>query len=305
MTQLQVFGRKVRRSGGAYRSGGRAVTVSTEDSSEAPPDGAGDAAAVVQNPPEGAARHWWKNRPWLGLFTVVVLGWIAAFVVPNYIALDPSKTRVVLRADIWFHYPLLIVHIASSSIALVTGCLQMSAQLRRRSARTHRVLGRLYLFAGAMPASLTALTLIAIDLRASLADAGLSIFVGNSAWAILWIVTSLRAYQLARLRRFADHRRVMIYSFALATAILWTRPFAVIAFTVPGFDPRWFAENVGWVPWVLNLTIAQLWLNRTIRRPFQVRSERVAASGESTAMSARADDLRAATGRYEKITSLR
>lgn len=34
-----------------------------------------------------------------------------------------------------------------------------------------------------------------------------------------------------------------------------------------GFQIQWMIDNVGWVPWVLNLLIAQWWLTRTARAP--------------------------------------
>lgn len=248
------------------------MTVVNKDPSEVRPDHgtAGAQAATVDRP----ARKSWLTPTWLGFFSFVVVAWFAAFVLPTYIGLDPSKSRVQLRPDVWFHYPVLIIHIAASAVALFAGCLQMSTKLRRYYPRAHRISGRWYIFAGVIPGALAAAALIGINLHETPSDAGLSISVGNSSWAVLWFASAVVGWRYARQRRYADHRRMMIYSFALTMAILWTRPFAVAAFTIPGFKLDWFIENVGWMPWVGNLLIAQWWLNRTARRP----AERPAAS---------------------------
>ncbi|NIL64889.1 DUF2306 domain-containing protein [Salinispora arenicola] len=239
------------------------MTVANKES-DVRPDGGGTRTRARANPP---TRRSWLTPTWLGLFGFIVVAWVAAFVLPTYIGLDPAKARVALREDVWFHYPVVIVHVVTSAVALFAGCLQMSSSWRRYYPRAHRISGRMYLFAGVIPGGLSAATLIGINIQGAPADAGLSISVGNSAWALLWVTTGVLGWRYARRRWFADHRRIMIYSFALTVAILWTRPFAVAAFTIPGFRDEWFFENVGWIPWVTNLVIAQWWLNRTARRP--------------------------------------
>ncbi|HEU4421855.1 MAG TPA: DUF2306 domain-containing protein [Pilimelia sp.] len=261
------------------------MTILIKDSSDAGPDRGGPTGKPVRRAPGRPARRWWRH-PWLGVLTVVVIGWLLMFVVPTYVSLDQSKSRVEVRPDVWFHYPVLIVHIATSMVALLAGCLQMSSRLRRHRPRAHRITGRVYLFGGVLPGAIAAATLIGINLQGSPRDAGLSIAIGNSMWAVLWFGTGIRGLMYARQRRFADHRRLMIYSFALTMAILWTRPFAVAAFTIPGFDMKWFVENVGWIPWVVNLLIAQWWLNRTARRPIELPASARNAAEENDAVSA-------------------
>lgn len=245
------------------------MTVLTKDPSDVRPD-RGDDAGGRTRPGGRPERAWWRQPKWLGLLAVVSVLWVAAFVLPTYIQLDPEKSRVNIRDEVWFHYPVVIIHILTSMVALFAGCLQMSSQLRRQKPKVHRMSGRVYLFGGVFPGAIGAGALIAVNISGTPMDAGLSISTGNATWAILWFITGVKGLQYARRRRFVDHRRLMIYSFALTTAILWTRPFAVVAFSVPGFRIDWFIENVGWFPWVLNLIIAQLWLNKTAKRPVEV-----------------------------------
>lgn len=63
---------------------------------------------------------------------------MAYFVLSAYLTLDPSMAHVPLRPDVWFHYPVMIFHIAASTVAL----LQMSSRLRMQHPKAHRISGR-------------------------------------------------------------------------------------------------------------------------------------------------------------------
>jgi hypothetical protein len=93
--------------------------------------------------------------------------------------------------------------------------------------------------------------------------------VGNLMWAALWFGITIRGYQMARRRRWVEHRRLMIYSFALTLAIMWSRVVIGVAesHAIPGFNLVAFFEIIGWLPWVGHLLAAQWWINRTSRRP--------------------------------------
>jgi hypothetical protein len=83
---------------------------------------------------------------------------------------------------------------------------------------------------------------------------------------------------MARQRRFADHRRWMIRSFALTASIITNRIWRAIAYIVlsPQLDTRfggneqWLSWTVAglstWLGWTIPLLIAQWWLERSPRR---------------------------------------
>lgn len=92
--------------------------------------------------------------PWLalGLLTVAFL----AFSLPPYLTLDPAQAR--LPVPTWY-YPALAAHIAFGSIALLAACVQLWPWFRAHRRAMHRWSGRVYVFAGALPASLVVLTI--------------------------------------------------------------------------------------------------------------------------------------------------
>ncbi|RKS04857.1 putative membrane protein DUF2306 [Nocardiopsis sp. Huas11] len=92
----------------------------------------------------------------VGLGVVSVLCLLTALpAVSAYAGLDPDDSRVGLREAVAFHYPLLIVHVATSTLALLALPLQFWPALRRSGA--HRVIGRVGLFAGVLPGAVSGL----------------------------------------------------------------------------------------------------------------------------------------------------
>ncbi|MBQ1075620.1 DUF2306 domain-containing protein [Micromonospora sp. C31] len=183
------------------------------------------------------------------------------FVLPPYLGLDPSRSRVVLSEGFAAHYAVLVVHILFGTIALVTLCLQVWPWLRLRYPTVHRTSGRLYVFAGAVPAALLALVLMPFAAMPN----GL---LGSALASVGWIVTTVLGFRAARRRRYAEHRKWMIYSFAFALQTIWGRViFLVSAVTGLTFNPVVAAEAGGWLGTLVNLAIAHWWLRRTARPP--------------------------------------
>jgi hypothetical protein len=208
----------------------------------------------------------WRSSAWvLGIVTIGFL----AYALPPYLGLDPAQSRVPIRFA-WL-YPVLVTHILFGSIALVTACLQVWPWLRGRYPVAHRWSGRLYVFAGALPTSLAALSF------APLGAYGPNQQVPNVLLGILWIGTTLAGYRFARRHRYAEHREWMIRSVALAFSIVSNRPWQMVCFAL--FAPEVFtggpidqaalAQAVGvstWMSLLGNLLIAEWWLARTRSR---------------------------------------
>lgn len=248
-------------------------------------DGTGTATDNGRVTRNGRRGRSGRVRPWLVVLTVVVVAWLAMFVVPVYMTLDPSRTPIGLLKGSSVHYPMVVIHVVGGLVAMLAGCMQMWPWLRQTRPRLHRIVGRIYVGAIfiAAPAAVALVVLGAMRDGPRFGTHLNAFAVGSTLWAILWLATTVRGVYLARRRRFAEHRRMVIYSFALTLAIMYSRPLIIMAAfnAVPGWDFAAFFENMGWLPWVVNLLIAQWWLNRTARRPLALPPSAVPAEREA------------------------
>lgn len=192
-----------------------------------------------------------------------------AYSIPPYLTLDPSRSRLPgLRDGFPLYYPLLVTHIVFGSVALLAGCMQVWPWFRRRHPVAHRLIGRVYVFGGVLPAGVAVLGV------APLSSTGFVSQVGNTMLALLWLPITIAGYRMARQRRFAEHREWMIRSFALTTSIVLNRPWVVLYIVVlaPQTDTTFGGDQTAminsaagsavWSSWVVNLLVAEWWLQR-------------------------------------------
>jgi uncharacterized membrane protein len=211
-------------------------------------------------------RRWWQ-RPWIGPLAMVSIVFIA-FSVPPYLSLDPAKSRVPAPAGFGAHYPMLVVHVVFGSVALLTACLQVWPWLRQTRPALHRLVGRVYVFAGVLPAGVLGLAIGARSPFGPIAR------VSNVFLASLWLIFTITGYRMARQHRFDEHRRWMIRSFALTASIITNRFWGVIAYLI--LSPQlgslfegsermlsWTVAGLAtWLGWVVTLLAAEWWLER-------------------------------------------
>ncbi|MFM9372905.1 DUF2306 domain-containing protein [Streptomyces sp. Da 82-17] len=226
----------------------------------------------------GTTQAWWrKPYPWLVVLGVlVIVNLLHAF--PRYLSLDESHSRTMLNAGFSGHYELLVLHVVTGNIAMVTVFLQLWPWLRRHHPSVHRVSGRLYVFAGALPSAIVG-GLVLVPLRPA-PDGSLGLFLS----AVLWIGTTVMGLRAARKRRYGEHRRWMVYSFALALHTTLGRVLFLMMTYIPGFkmNVTVLIETANWASWVVGLLIAHWWLE-------QRRSRAKKAAGATARQAARAD----------------
>jgi uncharacterized membrane protein YozB (DUF420 family) len=209
---------------------------------------------------------WWR-RPWVAPLMVLTVAFLA-FSVPPYLTLDPAQSRLSIRENAPLHYPVLVAHILFGSVALIATCLQVWPWFRGRYPVAHRRIGRIYVFAGVLPSALLAIP------TSVYGHSGLSGSIGNLLLACTWLATTVAGFRMARQRRFAEHRRWMIRSFALTASIITNRVWIVLWIIIlsPQLSTTFGGSEValrqtvsglsGWLGWVVPLLIAQWWLER-------------------------------------------
>jgi hypothetical protein len=232
---------------------------------------------VVPGGPTGLAveqRRWWR-RPWLALLAVLTFAFIA-FSVPPYLTLDPSRSRITPPKGFAAYYPLLVAHVLFGSVAMLTCCVQIWPWFRRRYPAAHRIVGRVYVFGGVLPAGLIGLTIGAES------PFGPFLRVSDVLLATLWLAFTITGFTMARQHQYVEHRRWMIRSFALTMSIITNRVWAVIATvilmpqlsTTFGGSEKMMVQTIaglsGWLGWVVTLLLVEWWLecgdSATVRR---------------------------------------
>lgn len=228
------------------------------------------------------ATKWWR-RPWifpLGALVTIFL----AFSLPPYLSMDPNRSRVPQPEALGVaHYWTLVPHVLFGSVALATAVLQIWPWFRRTHPAWHRRAGRLYVFGGVLPAGVTALVVGFFTPFGPVAG------ISSVLLALLWLGFTVTGWRMARRRRYADHRRWMIRSFALTASIITNRIWGVVAgiALMPQLDTTFHGDErllswtiagiATWLGWTLPLLAAEWWLERGRGRP------RVAVAAESRA----------------------
>jgi hypothetical protein len=205
----------------------------------------------IQNPPARMICRSYMiqkiSKLVIALFAIIVGLYPAIyFIKERTFGLLSSKSNELLTNVLWniaFY-----THIILGGIALLIGWLQFNTKLRLKNLSTHRILGKIYIVSG---------------LISSLAGIGLGVFAtggfipstGFICLGIIWFSTTLTAYLKIRKMHVEQHRRLMIYSYAVCFAAVTLRiwlPFLIIIFG--NFIVAY--SIVAWLCWVPNLLVA-------------------------------------------------
>lgn len=156
-----------------------------------------------------------------------------------------------------------VVHAVSASLALMLGPLQLVAAWRTRFPALHRWLGRGYVAAVAvgwlssLPLALNAMT-------------GAVAALGFLALGAVWVAATGMGLLRALQRRFAEHRRWMLRSYALTAAGITLRIYLGGSMAL-GIDEQIAYPFIAWLCWVPNLLGAEWYLRRQGLRPGRLR----------------------------------
>jgi hypothetical protein len=230
------------------------------------------------SPPADPRPRFWR-RPWIGPLMLLAAAFLA-FSVPRYLTFDPAQSNVPAPEGFAAHYVLLVGHVLCGTVAMVTACFQIWPTFRARHPKAHRVMGRVYVLAGVLPGGALAIVVGLMSPFGPVARAA------NVTLGVLWLATTIAGFRMARQHRYVEHRRWMVRSFWLTFAIITTRVTSVIfGFIMYGeqmaeitgpTDPRaqMFSGIGVWVGIMINLVIAEWWLERGTASQRKARKER-------------------------------
>jgi uncharacterized membrane protein len=199
-----------------------------------------------------------SKRVWGGLWSLAALLSVGVaifsyrFLLPNPMMGEEIAANLARK-------PWLPIHAVLAATALLVGPFQFLPRLRARAPRVHRTLGKIYVFAclAAAPAGL---------ILATHSAAGPVAQSGFGVLSVIWFAVTAFALRLAMTRRFAEHRRWMIRSFAMTFAAVTLRLYLPIP---PMFLHMSFIEGyraISWFCWTSNLLVAEIFLNWTTLR---------------------------------------
>ncbi|HZL51203.1 MAG TPA: DUF2306 domain-containing protein [Terracidiphilus sp.] len=150
----------------------------------------------------------WSVMFAMGLF--VLLYSEIAFLSPS----DPSRPH--FYAIRWW----LVPHLLCGITAMFSGPFQFSTRLRKHNPHLHRTLGKVYVIAVVLGASLAAYMDLTVDI-----DPNWMVNAGFLSHPLAWGLTALIAYRTAVTRSFNVHRQWMIRSYLITfTSILVRLP---------------------------------------------------------------------------------
>jgi hypothetical protein len=193
------------------------------------------------------------------LLIIVSLGVIVPFMAP-YLTLDPSKSRVPVSSNS-IQYPILVGHILSAFIALVSGFFQFSDRIRTHNPLIHRYFGRIYVSSVFISGLLALVVIFYIE--------DFSKAISFLALTLLWLFTTWYGFRAAFQKRFDEHRKWMIRSFGLTLVAVSGRvvvPVLLLAyytlngFSLPGGREKMVEEvlNVNiWAGLILNFIVIE------------------------------------------------
>lgn len=156
-----------------------------------------------------------------------------------------------------FARPWLAVHAGAAATALLLGPIQFLPAWRRVKG-AHKWLGRIY----AVSCIIGGLAGLRLAFGTT---AGTFAGVGFGLLALCWLYATTQAWRFARERRFDEHRRWMIRSFAMTFAAVTLRLYLPIA-PMLGYDFMTGYRLTAWVSWIPNLIVAEIYLRGGLRR---------------------------------------
>lgn len=193
------------------------------------------------------------------LKTLLIIGfgyffWLMLKITLEYIPLDTNvsflmikQTEVVERPEyLYFFY----THVYTSIFVLLAGFL---AILRKdfRLKNFHRNAGKIYIFLILLFAAPSGIYM------GIFANGG---FLSKISFVILgglWWFTTFKAFQLARQRKFKEHKQWMWRSFALTISAITLRMWKVIIVYLFHPNPMDVYQIIAWLGWIPNILLIE------------------------------------------------
>ncbi|MEO0468400.1 MAG: DUF2306 domain-containing protein [Bacteroidota bacterium] len=192
-----------------------------------------------------------RKMQWVGWITMAVLAVLIGLYPFRYLIFDwhiglPQTKSAELLASIAWRIGF-FTHILIGGIALLIGWAQFNPNWRIKYPKRHRQIGMVYMICVLL--SGTAACGIALA-----ATGGLPSMLGFLGLGIVWLATTVMAFQAARRGDFIRHQDLMTYSYACCLGAVTLRIWMPILIPFLGFNTAY--PIIAWISWVPNLIVA-------------------------------------------------
>jgi len=199
-----------------------------------------------------------KNIPSI-LKILLIIGfgyffWLMLKITLEYVPLDPNVSFLMIKQTevhdrpeyLWFFY----THVYTSIFVLLAGFL---AILRKdfRLKNFHINAGKIYIFLILLFAAPSGIYM------GIFANGGFLSKISFVILGSLWWFSTFKAYQLARQKKFKEHKQWMWRSFALTISALTLRIWKVIIVYLFHPNPMDVYQIIAWLGWVPNILLIE------------------------------------------------
>lgn len=196
----------------------------------------------------------WSIGRWAGWSLMLLLAaGVAAYALTGVIAGIES-----VLPQMAYHLPeraiFAVLHFGVGGLVLAIGPFQFVPAIRSKWPVVHRWLGRVYVM-GCIVSGIAGFILAANTNAGPIAQTGFSLL------AVMWLMTTIMAFFRALQRKFNDHKRWMIRSYALTLAAVTLRIYLPVTMAGFGMSFAVVYPVISFACWVPNALIAE-WIVR-------------------------------------------
>ncbi|HCM34981.1 MAG TPA: hypothetical protein DF603_12635 [Chryseobacterium sp.] len=180
--------------------------------------------------------------------------WLMLTITLEYIPLDPNVSFLMIKQTEVQHRPeylgFFYTHVYTSIFVLLSGFF---AIIRKDFGlkNLHRNMGKMYIFLVLIFSAPSGIYM------GFFANGGIFSKVSFVILGFLWWFSTYKAYQLARQKRFTEHKQWMWRSFALTLSAITLRMWKVIIVYLFHPNPMDVYQIIAWLGWIPNLLLIE------------------------------------------------
>ncbi len=198
--------------------------------------------------------------------TLLVLGfgyffWLMLKITLEYIPFNPEVSFLMIKqtevAERPEYLAFFYTHVYTSIFVLLSGFL---ALLRKNFGfkNFHRNMGKIYIFLILIFAAPSGIYM------GIFANGGILSKISFVILGFLWWFSTLKAYQLARQKRFKEHKQWMWRSFAFTLSAITLRMWKVIIVYLFHPNPMEVYQIIAWLGWIPNILIIEYLITKKL-----------------------------------------